>query len=56
MTTLEHHGPGRKREVPRPVAHKACVEGFNAGLAATTALISKRIESVSESGIAFGFS
>ncbi|CBJ31436.1 hypothetical protein Esi_0256_0004 [Ectocarpus siliculosus] len=38
----------RKREVPRPAVHKACVDGFNAGLAATTTLVTKRIESMDD--------
>ncbi|CAM9115156.1 unnamed protein product, partial [Laminaria digitata] len=34
----------RRREVPRPIAHKACVDGFNAGFAATTAFMAERVE------------
>ncbi|CAN0376204.1 unnamed protein product, partial [Hapterophycus canaliculatus] len=36
----------RKREVPRPIAHKACLDGFKAGLAATNRLINEKIEAV----------
>eukprot|EP00903_Cladosiphon_okamuranus_P007043 g6847.t1 len=46
--SLKLHVINRKREVPRPVAHKACVDGFNAGVASTTALVTQRIESLEE--------
>ncbi len=44
---FDHHVLDRKREVPRPVSYKACVDGFNAGVAETTTLVTKRIASVS---------
>lgn len=49
VRTFEQHILDRKREVPRPVSYKACVDGFNAGLAETATLVTKRIESVSSS-------
>ncbi|CAB1102336.1 unnamed protein product [Ectocarpus sp. CCAP 1310/34] len=45
---MQHDAFHRKRAVPRPAVHKACVGGFNAGLAATTALVTKRIESMDD--------
>lgn len=50
---LEYENSGRKREVPRPVAHKACLDGFKAGLEATTLLVNKKIEAVSAYGVGF---
>lgn len=46
-TDIFHERPTRKRETPRPVAHKACEDGFKAGFTATKELITKKIESVS---------
>ncbi|CAB1106328.1 unnamed protein product [Ectocarpus sp. CCAP 1310/34] len=47
-SNMQHDAFHRKREVPRPAVHRACVDGFNAGLAATTTLVTKRIESMDD--------
>lgn len=48
---LRSHMIDRRREVPRPIAHKACLDGFKAGLAATTALVNEKIGDVSKNGL-----
>lgn len=39
--------PNRRRAVPKPIAHKACIDGFKAGFAETSAMVTKYIDAVS---------